>query len=96
MSVKVYRKQPVAVRALLWDGGNLEECKEFLGEDFLESCGERHPGGRSDIFIKTLEGSIVASKGDYIIEGVEGEHYPCKPDIFHKTYIEFFEESDSK
>ena len=38
------------------------------------------------IFIATLEGVMIANKGDYIIKGVNGEFYPCKPDIFHKTY----------
>ena len=39
-----------------------------------------------DLLIKTLEGTMTASAGDYIIRGVNGEHYPCKPDIFDKTY----------
>ena len=41
-----------------------------------------------EIFIDTLEGTMRADKGDYIIEGFMGEHYPCKPNIFKKTYEE--------
>jgi hypothetical protein len=41
--------------------------------------------------IKTLEGLMMASKGDFIIRGIKGEYYPCKPDIFHLTYDEVFE-----
>lgn len=47
------------------------------------------------ITIHTLEGDMLASKGDYIITGVNGEQYPCKPDIFEKTY-ELVEDSDEK
>lgn len=42
--------------------------------------------GSEIMFIDTLEGSMIAKHGDYIIKGVDGEFYPCKPDIFHKTY----------
>lgn len=40
-----------------------------------------------EVFIKTLEGTMKANKGDWIIKGVNGEIYPCKPDIFEKTYV---------
>ena len=40
----------------------------------------------NEYFIKTLEGNLYLSKDDYVIKGVNGEFYPCKPDIFHKTY----------
>ena len=40
----------------------------------------------SDLLIQTLEGEMIASKGDYIIKGIKGEIYPCKPDIFKDTY----------
>ncbi len=71
-----YRKKPVMVEAVQWDGMNLDEIKEFVGD----SLDEAH------MTIHTLEGDHHTSVGDYIIKGVHGEFYPCKPDIFAKTY----------
>jgi hypothetical protein len=81
-----YRKKPVEIDALQWTGKNLEECKAFLGDSYLPYFAERHPDGRSEIGIKTLEGKHIASRDDYLIRGVKGEYYPCKPDIFAMTY----------
>jgi hypothetical protein len=77
-----YRKKPVVVDALQWNGDNTEEVLRFC-----DSFGtyETNPAILS---IKTLEGVMTASRGDYIIKGVNGEFYPCKPDIFNKTYEE--------
>lgn len=86
MAVKRYRKVPVEIEAVQWDGTNLEECKEFLGHSYGGVTTERHPNGKSEITIVTLEGQHAASSGDYIVRGVQGEHYPVKPDIFEKTY----------
>ena len=73
-----YRKKPVVIEAIQWTGSNLKDVIEFLG-------GESWMNGR-DLIIKTLEGELHASVGDFIIRGVAGEFYPCKPDIFEKTY----------
>ena len=73
-----YRKKPVVIEAIQWTGSNLKDVIEFLG-------GESWMNGR-DLIIKTLEGDLHASVGDFIIRGVAGEFYPCKPDIFEKTY----------
>lgn len=81
-----YRKKPVVIEALLWTGENLKECVEFLGSDYIGSSLERRIDGRCEIKIKTLEGQHIATRGDYLIRGISGEHYPCKPDIFEKTY----------
>lgn len=81
-----YRKKPVEVEAIQWTGDNLEQCQHFLGNDFGGCTTERHPGGRSDITVLTLEGQHIARLGDYLIQGVQGEHYPCRPDIFESTY----------
>jgi hypothetical protein len=81
-----YRKRPVEIEAVQWTGKNLEECKAFLGDSYLLHSAERRPDGRSEIGIKTLEGQHIASRDDYLIRGVKGEHYPCKPDIFAMTY----------
>lgn len=79
-----YVKRPIEVEAVRWNGENLNELKTFCGEKvyFIHGFNDYFPQ------IKTLEGNMSVSKGDYIIKGVEGEFYPCKPGIFHKTYIE--------
>lgn len=86
-----YRKKPVVVEAIQWTGNNLEEIHKFVGKNLLIHT-------RYDelvnlnvveyIEIKTLEGDHLAKAGDYIIKGVQGEFYPCKPDIFLETYEE--------
>jgi len=81
-----YRKKPVVIDAIQWKGDNLGECKKFLGDDYLSHTFGRHRGGKSEITISTLEGQHIASRNDFLIRGVNGEHYPCKPDIFEKTY----------
>ena len=75
-----YRKKPVVIEAIQWTGENLLEICNFTGR-----CGgELLKNG--EIYIDTLEGVHHASVGDFIIKGVNGEFYPCKPDIFGKTY----------
>lgn len=81
MSVKKYRKKPVVIEAIQYTG-NIEEILK-IGLPFLE--GESFS---KDIIISTLEGNMRAQVGDYIIKGVKGEFYPCKPDIFEMTYEE--------
>lgn len=81
-----YRKKAVVIDAVQWHGGNLPECMHFLGESFMGQRQERRPGGANVIMIKTLEGQHIASLNDFLIRGVKGEHYPCKPDIFAATY----------
>jgi hypothetical protein len=56
-------------------------------DEVMEFCGDKiksHP--LTGVVIETLEGNMTASKGDYIIKGIKGEFYPCKPDIFELTY----------
>lgn len=90
-----YRKRPVVIEAVQWTGHNKVEIYEFLSGDssgdvrlegehhrFVESEG----GGPDGLWIKTFEGNMMASEGDYIIRGVAGEYYACKPDIFSETY----------
>lgn len=88
-----YRKKPVVIETIQWRGPNHEEVKAFLGDDYVALTGERHPRGRSKIIVRTLEGTILADIGDWIIRGVAGEHYPCKPDIFDATYEQVEETS---
>jgi hypothetical protein len=75
-----YRKKPVVIEAIQWDG-NLETLNIFPKED-IENVELRN----GDLYIQTLEGEMKANIGDYIIRGVKGEYYPCKPDIFEATY----------
>lgn len=75
-----YRKKPVVIEAVQWDG-NLETLSIFPKED-IENVKLRD----GDLYIQTLEGEMKANVGDYIIRGVKGEYYPCKPDIFEATY----------
>jgi len=93
-----YRKKPIEIEAIQFKDFNIStivECLEFMGKDttvhsivesaaFHEYCSmvKKQKG----LIIKTLEGEMKASIGDYIIKGVNGEFYPCKPDIFEKTY----------
>lgn len=74
-----YRKKPVVIEAIQWTG---ENCAEI--DAFLDDTEETTPGG--PIVIETLEGDMTAQVGDWIIRGVQGELYPCKPDIFAATY----------
>lgn len=78
--VSKYVKRPVVVEAIQWDGKNLCEICKFVGK----SPDELFRSGK--LCIETLEGEHLASIGDYIIKGVAGEFYPCKPDIFEVTY----------
>lgn len=115
-SVKTYRKKPIVVEAMKWDGGaanatpiidwvlsaggtaSWHEDGALLADPlcFTPEYHETHhycpscpfstvPEG---ISVKTLEGVMTASVGDWIIRGVQGEFYPCKPDIFDATYEE--------
>jgi len=88
-SPKKYRKKPVVVEALQWTGDNLDDVKEFLTSDGLYDSEYLDYVGDS-LGINTLEGTMFAKVGDYIIKGVKGEFYPCKPDIFNETYELFF------
>ena len=85
-----YRKKPVVIEA--W---YVQDISFLAGKDFHrlpESIKESYEKGgwvfltNGEIHIPTLEGTMVAGQKDYIIKGVNGEFYPCKPDIFEKTY----------
>ena len=77
---KSYRKKPVMIEAVQWTGENHAEMCEFIDPEAFEII------PRVGLVIHTLEGDHYASPGDYIIKGINGEFYPCKPDIFAKTY----------
>lgn len=81
-----YRKKPVVIQAIKWNGSNKEEIKDFLGDSFIDFLREASDLTKSGVWVKTLEGDIVGSEGDWIIKGIKGEFYPCKPDIFEDSY----------
>ena len=81
-----YRKKPVEVEAIKFTRNNFKEIKEFTNGKADNFTTERCPNGKSYCYIDTLEGTHIATEGDYIIKGVKGEFYPCKPDIFELTY----------
>lgn len=82
-----FRKKPVVVEATQWDCKvqTLRKLQDMGMETTYYSTG-LGIDSISDLRIKTLEGEHIASLGDWIIKGVKGEFYPCKPDIFEKTY----------
>ena len=82
-----YRKKPVVIEAVQFTGdfGNIEKLIQWSNKQVWQNTsgfGEF----LGTLSINTLEGVMTASKGDFIIKGVQGEFYPCKPDIFEKTY----------
>ena len=89
MSINKYKKKPIIIEAVQWTGINLEEIKSFVGDSLdynYKTNWDSSDLSNIEVKIKTLEGDHIASIGDYIIKGVNGEFYPCKPDIFKKTY----------
>lgn len=82
--IQTYRKKPVEIQAVKLEMPSTPQeiaswCKGNV-------CGVGAVGQNVWIEIPTLEGTMKAQYGDYIIKGIEGEFYPCKPDIFNKTY----------
>jgi hypothetical protein len=78
---KYRKKKPVVIQAAEWTGSNKAEVENFMGKNLSTL-----KGNNNIILISTIGGVMQAQPGDFIICGVNGEFYPCKPDIFHKTY----------
>lgn len=78
-----YRKKPVVIEAVQFDG---ETDRSYGAVMTLLGPGAHWTIDLAGVHIKTLEGEMVARPGDWIIKGVAGEFYPCKPDIFAATY----------
>ena len=90
---KKYRKKPVTIEAMHFEKGSAPG----IGYEIAAWCGGRfntdvkpsdHTDVRYTISIPTLEGVMTAAEGDWVIRGVQGEFYPCKPEIFEATYEE--------
>lgn len=90
--VKEYRKKPVVIKAIKWEGWNLGQVIDFTGlhrsARKMLWCEYERLVEREGLRIFTLEGKMNAEIEDFIIKGIQGEFYPCKPDIFAKTYEE--------
>lgn len=82
MEPKKYRKRPVVVEAIQWTGENYKDVQEFAGKKTVNHFSEKV------LTIRTLKGYRAVSCGDYIVKGIRGEFYPCKPDVFQETYEE--------
>jgi hypothetical protein len=79
-----FRKKPVVIEAVQYTGENASEIDAFVGLELKKLL--MHP---LILVIPTLEGDHNAMHGDWIIKGIKGEFYPCKPDIFAATYEPF-------
>jgi hypothetical protein len=89
-----YRKKPIVIEAFKWTGGpDQTEDPEWIvealkkGDVYIINSGTK----KVKLMIKTLEGLMMTRPGDYIIKGIKGEIYPCKPDIFESSYDEVVE-----
>jgi len=80
-----YRKKPVEIEAIQLTRDSFRAAVRFVPIDQFSAASEDDEG-HVYVDIRTLEGVMRANEGDWIIRGVKGEHYPCKPDIFAATY----------
>lgn len=85
--MRKYRKRPVELHAEQLTLANMEELREMMQKDgYKVSLHSPAPmRAVTGLVLETLEGNMVAQIGDYIIKGIQGEYYPCKPDIFEKS-----------
>lgn len=93
-----FRKKPVVIEAkqFKYEAAYIDELKLWMGPAMVGYGKDRHPDAKGWLHISTLEdghkgsphAKHIATEGDWIIQGVQGEFYPCKPDIFAATYEE--------
>ena len=81
-----YRKKQVVIEAVAFTRNNFDKIVSFTNGTAHSLKIERTQNGKCTCMIPTLEGEHIANEGDYIIRGVKGEFYPCKPEIFSMTY----------
>ncbi|WP_270943113.1 hypothetical protein [Romboutsia lituseburensis] len=88
-----YKKKPVIIDAFKWTGDQYQEEDPIWIIDAIKKETVWFENNKNEdglnvltMVIKTLEGNHIANRGDYIIQGIKGEIYPCKPDIFEMTY----------
>ncbi len=95
-----FRKKPVVIEAVqfVYTEEGIQRLRDFCGDAVGHFAKARHPDAKAEIEIGTLEDGVhltvkhIATEGDWIIKGVQGEFYPCKPDIFEQTYEEVTDE----
>lgn len=94
-----YNKKPVVIEAFIYEGNSFDcyDDNYIIPEWAINAYKNgiisfKNTGNKLNAIIKTLEGDMVANVGDYIIKGVNGKLYPCKPDIFEKTYQPIWED----
>lgn len=87
--IEKFVKKPIIIEAINYDGTNKVEIQEFM-DRYIDDTQDKQ------LKIETLEGVMLANVGDYIIKGVTGEFYPCKPDVFTKTYDKIDERYNQK
>lgn len=80
-----FRKKPVVIEAVRFDGSNFDEIADFVMENGSQDVSGQMAGD-IHLVIHTLEGDMRANVGDWIIRGVQNEFYPCAADIFEQTY----------
>jgi len=81
-TIRKFKKKPIVIEAVEWKGEVDDTVREFIKDSHTFT------NDRRSLIITTLEGEMEALVGDFIIKGVQGELYPCKPDIFWQTYEE--------
>ena len=89
--IKNYRKKPVEIQAVLLSEDNAADVAAWCGGEIKSMKNLQNPWkkrGPVGVDINTLEGTMLAEFGDYVIRGIQGEFYPCKPDIFLASYDE--------
>ena len=77
--VNIYKTKPCEIEAIQWTGYNEQQICNFIKDKHYVSWD-------GDLMIETLAGELRANIGDYIIKGLRGDFYPCKPDVFVKMY----------
>ena len=97
--IKTYQAKPKKKKAMKYTGTqhSIREAKDWLGKFLLKVETNKHEGQiiglpRTYLIIGTLEGPNKCSPGDYIIRGIKGEFYPCKPDVFEESYSEVIDD----
>ena len=84
--VAAYRKKPVEVEAIFYDGKNGDEVSRWAGWMTVYAADDAAVHGDEGLIVTTLNGTVRAFPGEWIVKGVEGEFYPCKHGIFEATY----------
>ena len=87
MPMTKFKTRSVEIEAAQWNGATLADAIAFCAANNLPIFSIGSLKGITGLIIPTLEGDHVAQKGDWIIKGLRGEYYPCKPDVFYMKYV---------